>query len=118
MDRMLKGKVQMGTLGQTLNCWNGDELAECSIHDRIWGWSIQSTEVLFEHRRKLDDNVLHKMLHMCLLDEVIDAPAWTAMTNMKQGLRLLASAIVRVVQCVFKTEEKVRLNLMPLFDRI
>ena len=65
-------------------------------------------EVLFENRRKLDDNVLHKMLHMCLLDEVPDAPAWTETTNIKQGLRLLSNAIVHVIQPIFKTEEKVR----------
>ena len=97
----------MGTMGQTLTRWHGDELAKCSAHDHIWGWSIRSTEVLFENRRKLDDNVLHKMLHMCLLDEVPDAPAWTETMNIKQGLHLLSNAIVRVIQHIFKTEEKV-----------
>jgi len=97
IDRMLKGKVQMGTPGQTLTRWHSDELKECSGHDRIWGWSIRSMEVLFEFRHKLDDNVLHKMLHMCLLDERQGAPAWTEPTSLKQGLRLLSSAIVRVV---------------------
>jgi len=113
---MLKGKVQMGTPGQTLTRWHSDKLAECSGHDRIWGWSIRSMEVLFEFRRKLDDNILHKMLHMCLLDKRQGAPAWTEPTSLKQGLRLLSSAIVRVVQRVFKTETKVRHSGCLFFD--
>ena len=116
IDRMLKGKIQMGTPGQSLACWHSDELAECSGHDHIWGWSICSTEVLFGFCCKLDDNILHKMLHMCLLDERASAPAWTEPTSLKQGLRLLSSAIICVIQCVFETEEKVHHSGCLFFD--
>ena len=59
-------------------------------------------EVLFNDRCKLDNKVLHKMLHMCLLDEKVDAPAWTELMSLKQGLYLMSSAIICVIQCIFK----------------
>ena len=105
---MLEGKVQMGTACMTYNRWFSDALPELLPEDRIWGWSICSTDVLHNHRRKLNDNVLHGMLHMGLLDSMPGAIAWTERLSVKSGLRLMSSIVVRVMERIFKTDERVR----------
>ena len=65
---MLRGKVQMGTFKQTHARWINDKLLECSPDDQVWGWSIQSTEILNQDQGCINDNVLREMLYMALLD--------------------------------------------------
>jgi len=105
---MLKGKIQMGNGPDTFNRWNDDILAECSPEDRVFGWSIRASEVLHHDQNKLDDRVLSKMLYMGLLDKQEGAPAWTEPTSIKHGIRLMSATVVRVLQKVFRLEDKVR----------
>jgi len=97
----------MGTSGATHTRWDQDVLADCSPEDQIWGWSIRSTEVLHHDRAKFDDRVLVKMLYNGLLDRKDGAPAWSETLSIKQAVRHMSSALVRVVQRCFKTEDKV-----------
>ena len=98
----------MGNAASTLDRWHSDTLSDCSEEDRIWGWSIRSSEVLHDQRTKMKDDVLYSMLKMSLLDKKEGAPAWTETVSVKQGVRLVANAIVRVVQKVLKQDDKVR----------
>ena len=118
VNRMVKGKVQMGTGPDTLRRWDQDVLADCSPEDQVWGWSIRSSEVLHYDRTKIDDRVLHQMLSQSLLDKKDGAPAWTEFLLVKQGLRLSANMVVRVLQRCFKTDEKVRHSGRLLFDGV
>jgi hypothetical protein len=104
---MLKGKVQMGTDAMTHSRWFHDNLDGCSPDDRIWGWSVRSTEVLHSDKAKIDDEVLERMLYLGLLDPKVHAPAWTEGLSIRQGVRLVSNAIVRVVQRVIKVDDRV-----------
>jgi len=48
----------MGTDAATFAQWHQDSLDDCSPEDRIWGWSIRSTEVIHYDRNKFDDKCL------------------------------------------------------------
>ena len=65
---MLKGKIQMGTAAQTYTRWHNDTLDDCSPEDQVWGWSVQSSEILDMDKEKFNDEVVRKMLYMSLLD--------------------------------------------------
>jgi hypothetical protein len=97
----------MGTDADTRLRWDQDVLGECSPDDQIWGYSIRATEVLLHDRAKIGDEVLHKMLHQGLLDQTAGGPAWTEALSIKQGVRLVSSMIVRVLQKCFKMDDKV-----------
>jgi len=88
---MLKGKVQMGTDGATFARWHQDSLDDCSPKDRVWGWSIRSTEVIHYDRIKFDDECLRKMLLQGLCDTAKGAPAWTKRVSVKEGIRFMSS---------------------------
>ena len=108
---MLKGKVLMGTNAETQARWHHDSLADCSQDDRIFGWSVRSSEVLHHDKEKINDEVLREMLYQGILDPTDRAPAWTEKLNLRQGLRLMSSAIVRVLQHIFVVEKRVLLSL-------
>ena len=120
MERMIKGRVHMGTDAATHSRWINDNLEQCSIPDRIWGWSIRSTEILHHERAKIDDTVLRDMLYLALLDAGPANTAWTEPTNIKQGLRLTTNATVRLLHRVLKADDKVghpgRFLLMKLIQ--
>ena len=67
----------MGTDAATFARWHQDSLDDCSPEDRIWGWSIHSTEVIHYDHIKFDDKCLRKMLLQGLCDTAEGAPAWT-----------------------------------------
>ena len=104
---MLKGKIQFGTNAQTQLRWDQDALDDCSPEDQVWGWSIRSTEVLHHDKDKLKDDFLHKMLHQGLLDKRANAPAWTEPTSIKHSVWFTSSMVVRVLQRIFKMDDKV-----------
>jgi hypothetical protein len=104
---MLKGKIQMGTNAQSQCRWDQDALDDCSPEDQVWGWSIRSTDVLHCDRDKLKDDVLRKMLYQGLLDKKVNSPAWTEPTSIKHGVRFMSSVVVRVLQRIFKMDDKV-----------
>jgi len=104
---MLKGKIQMGTNAQTQHCWDQDALDDCSPEDQVWGWSIWATEVLHNECSKVQDDVLRKMLYQDLLDKKAGSPAWTEPLNIKHGVRFMSSVVVRVLQRIFKLDNKV-----------
>ena len=95
----------MGTNTEIQARWHYDSLADCSQDDRIFGWSVRSSEVLHH------DEVLWEMLYQGILDPTDGAPAWTEKLNLRQGLRLMLSAIVRVLQRIFVVEKRVLLSL-------
>ena len=97
----------MGTTGQSHTRWHNDALDDCSDEDRVWGWSIRSSEVLHQERDKIDDNVLVKMLKMAFLDKKPGAPAWTEPPSIKHGVRAVSNMVVRVLQRCLWTEAKV-----------
>ena len=97
----------MGTDAQTYNRWINDGLEQCSVPDRIWGWSIRSTEILHNERAKIDDTLLREMLYLALLDAGPANTAWTESTNLKQGLRLTTNATVRLLHRMLKADDKV-----------
>jgi len=104
---MLKGKVQMGNARQMQLRWDQGTLDDCSPEDQVWGWSIQSSEVLHQDCAKFNDEVLCKMLYQGLLDKTAGAPAWTNGTSVKQGVRFVSSMVVQVLQRCFKMDDKV-----------
>ena len=108
----------MGTNEQSLRRWENDRLLDCSPDDRIFGFSIRASEVLHLDRGQINDEVLENMLMMGLLDPKPGAPAWSEPLSLRQGLRLMSSAIVRVVKRVCKMEKQVRrwLCLVALID--
>jgi len=57
MDRMLKGKIHMGTDMENLRRWENDNLNECSPEDRVWGFGIRSSEVFYGDCAKIEDEV-------------------------------------------------------------
>jgi len=115
---MFEGKIQMGAATQTLLRWDQDMLDDCSPEDRVWGWSVRSTEVIHHDRAKINNEVLVKMLYQGLLDKQPGAPAWTEPTSMKHGVRFVSNMVVRVLQRCVKMGTKVRhsgrLSLMEL----
>ena len=100
----------MGTNAETQARWHYDSLADCSQDDRIFGWSVKSSEVLHHDKEKINDEVLREMLYQGILDPTDGAPAWTERLNLRQGLCLMSSAIVRVLQCIFVVEKRVLLS--------
>jgi len=107
MDRMLKGKIQMGNNAQSQTRWDQDALSDCSPEDQVFGWAIRSSEVLHCDRSKINDEVLCKMLYQGLLDKKAGGPAWTEPLNIKHGVRFMSSVVVRVLQRIFQTDAKV-----------
>ena len=97
----------MGTAVQSHTRWHNDALDDCSDEDRVWGWSIRSSEVLHQEQAKINDNVLVKMLKMSLFDKKPGAPAWIEQPTVKHGIRTVSNMIVRVLQRCLKTEAKV-----------
>ena len=104
--RMLRGKVQMGTFEQTHTRWINDGLSDCSPDDQIWGWSIWSTEILDQDKDRIADNVLQDMLYMAILDPSAET-VWAEALNLCQRTRLTSNMVVRILQRVFKTDDKV-----------
>jgi len=88
----------MGTAAQTLLCWDQDTLDDCSPEDRVWGWSIWSTEVIHHDRAKINNKVLVKMLYQGLLNKQPGALAWTEPTLIKHGVCFVLNMVVRVLQ--------------------
>ena len=105
--RMLRGKVQMGTFEQTHTRWVNDGLTDCSPDDQIWGWSIRSTEILDQDKIRIDDNVLRDMLYLAILDPLAET-VWAEALNLRQSTRLTSNMVVRILQRIFKTDDKVR----------
>ena len=99
----------MGSNAETLARWHHDSLKDCSQDDQIFGWSVRASEVLGHDKEKIDDEVLREMLYQGILDPKDGAPAWTEKLNLRQGLRLMSSAILRVLQRIFSVEERVPL---------
>ena len=97
----------MGNAAQTQLCWDQDALDDCSPEDQVWGWSIQSSEVLHHDRTKLDDEVSRKMLHQGLFDKQPGALAWTELTPIKHSVHFISNMVVQVLQRCFKMDNKV-----------
>jgi len=108
MDRMLKGKIRMGTDMECLHRWENDNLNECSPEDWVWGFSICSSEVLHGDRAKIEDEVLVNMLYEGILDKKKGAPAWTEMLTVKHSVQFMLNMALRVVQRCLKMDAKVR----------
>jgi len=104
---MIKGRVQMGTEATSLLRWTNDALDDCSPYDRIWGWSIRSSEVLQHEKTKIDDDVLCKMLYLGLLDAQSGGAAWTEPTALRQGIRINSNATVQLLEKCLKMDDKV-----------
>ena len=104
--RMLRGKVQMGTFEQTHTRWINDRLTDCSPDDQIWGWSIRSTEILDQDKIRIDDDVLRDMLYLAILDPSAET-VWAEALNLQQSTRLMSNMVVRILQRIFKTDDKV-----------
>ena len=107
----------MGTNASTLLRWDQDGLDDCSDADRIWGWSVRSTEVLHHNKDKFDDECLRKMMYLGLLDTKAGAPAWTESLSLKYGVHLVTNMVVRVMQRCFKLDDKVSHPGCLFFDR-
>jgi len=107
MDRMLKGKIRMGTDMENLRRWENDNLNECSPEDRVWGFSIHSSEVLHGDCAKIEDEVLVKMLYEGILNKKEGAPAWTEMSTVKHGVRFMSNMVLCVVQRCLRMDAKV-----------
>ena len=114
--RMLCGKVQMGTFKQTHARWINNKLSDCSPDDQVWGWSIRSMEILDQDQAHIDDNVLHDMLYMAILDLAADT-VWAEALNLQQSTRLTSNMVVWILQCIFKTDNKVSLSCLALLLR-
>ena len=104
----MPGRIQMGSNAASRTRWHEDRLLDCSPDDRIWGWSIRSTEVLHHSRKDIGDEVLIKMLYQSLLDSKEGAPAWSEGLSIKQASRLAANSSIRILQRVLKIDETVR----------
>ena len=104
---MIQGRVRMGNDAMTYSRWINDGLEQCSIPDRIWGWSIRSSEILHNQRAKIDDNLLCDMFALALLDAGPAGVAWTESNNLRQGLRLTTNASIRMLQWMLVTDDKV-----------
>ena len=87
--------------------WNDDRLLQCSLDDKIFGWSVRSTEVLHHERAQFKDEVLRDMLYLGIQDTKTHGGAWTENLGVKQGIRLAMNATIRVLQRVFTVEGKV-----------
>jgi len=107
MNRMVKGKVQMGTPAATHARWYQDSLDDCSPEDRVWGWSIRASEVLHHERTKIDDECLIKMLRQGLCDSKEGSPAWTEKLSIKEGVHLMSSIATRICQKFTRLDSKV-----------
>jgi len=112
---MVKGKVRAGSDADSLLRWDQDALKDCSAEDQIWGWSIRSTEVLHHDRIKINDSCLIEMLYAGLLNKQDGAPAWTEPTSIKYGIRLVMNQVIRVIQKIFKVEDKVATSQTLVF---
>jgi len=97
----------MGTVVATHARWNQDALDDCSPEDRIWGWSICSTEVLHHERTKLDDKCLRKILLQGLCDTAEGALAWTEKLSIKEGTHFMSSVAMRICQKFIRLDNKV-----------
>ena len=97
----------MGTDAATFTRWHQDSLDDCSPEDRIWGWSIQSTEVINYDRNKFNDECLRKMLLQGLCDTAKGAPAWTERVSVKEGIRFISSVATRIFQKFIRLNDKV-----------
>jgi len=104
---MLKGKVQMGTDATTFARWHQDSLDDCSPEDRVWGWSIRSTEVIHYDRIKFDDECLRKMLLQGRCDTAEGAPAWTERVSAKEGIRFMSLVATRIFQKFIRLNDKI-----------
>ena len=111
--RMLWGKVQMGTFEQTHTCWINNGLSDCSPDDQVWGWSIRSTEILDQDWGCINDNILQDMLYMALLDPAAET-VWAEALNLRQSTQLMSNMVVRILQRIFKTDDKVRSHVSCL----
>jgi len=78
-----------------------------SPEDRVWGYSIRSSEVLHYERAKIDDEVLVKMIYEGILDKKPGAPAWTEMSSVKHGVHFVSNMVLCVVQRCLKMDAKV-----------
>jgi len=105
---MLKGKIHIGTNMECLHCWENDNLNKCSPEDRVWGFSICSSEVPHGDCAEIEDEVLVKMLYEGILDKKKGAPAWTKMSTVKHGVRFMSNMVLHVVQRCLKMDAKVR----------
>jgi len=83
MNRMVKGKVQMGTPAATHTRWYQDSLDDCSPEDRI------------------------KMLRQGLCDTKEGSLAWTEKLSIKEGVRLMSSISTRICQKFTRLDSKV-----------
>jgi len=108
MDRMLKGRIHIGTGLENLRRWENNNLNKCSPEDWVWGFSIRSSEVLHVDRAKIEDEVLVKMLYEGILDRKEGAPAWTKMSTVKHGVRFVSNMVLHVVQRCLRMGAKVR----------
>ena len=107
----------MGTFEQTHTHWINDGLTDCSPDDQIWGWSIRSTEILDQDKIRIDDDVLRDMLYLAILDPSVET-VWAEALNLRQSTRLTSNMVVRILQRIFKTDDKVRCHgscLVTLF---
>ena len=111
--RMLCGKVQMGTFEQTHTRWVNDGLSDCSPDDQIWGWSIRSTEILDQDKIRIADDVLRDMLYLAILDPSAET-VWAEALNLRQSTRLTSNMVVRILQRIFKTDDKVLCHVLCL----
>ena len=96
----------MGTFEQTHTRWINDGLTNCSPDDQIWGWSIRSTEILDQDKIRIDDDVLRNMLYLAILDPSAET-VWAEALNLRQSTRLTSNMVVRILQRIFKTDDKV-----------
>ena len=110
---MLRGKVQMGTSEETHTCWINVKLSECSPDNQVWGWSIQSTEILDQDQACIGNDVLQEMLYMGILDPLADT-VWAEALNLWQSTRLTSNMVVQILQRIFKTDDKVSLSYFAL----
>ena len=64
-------------------------------------------EVTSQDCTKINNEVLRLMLNLSLLDNKAGALSWSEGTSVKQAMRLSANMIVRVLQRVWKQDDKV-----------
>ena len=103
---MLKGKVRFGTDAQTFQRWDQDALSDYLPKDQVFGWTVRSTKVLHYNKAKVKDDVLSKMRYQGLLDKKASAPAWTEQSSVKHGVHFMLNMIIRVLQWIFKIDDK------------
>jgi len=105
----------MGNDVQTRLRWDQDALTDCSLEDRVWGWSIRASEVLHHDRTQIADECLIKMLRQGLCNQQAGAPAWSENSAVKHGVRFVTSMVVWVLERCLKMNDKVqRLGRFPL----